>query len=280
MSKRDGSDEKPNAVFTFMNDFEALLVHKDETTLTVTINRPEALNALNQTVLRSLSELLNWVEKQSFNDVRSMIITGQGEKAFVAGADIKEFENLDAKAASQFSSRGQKLFSQIESLKIPVIAAVNGFALGGGLELALACDFIYASENAKFALPECTLGLMPGYGGTVRLLSKVGMAKAKELTFTGSMITAQEALSAGLVNKVVPPAELLKTVRETARVMATRAPMALARIKRSIHESARMTESEAFSLEAELFGELFSTEDRTEGVRAFIDKRKPSFKGK
>jgi enoyl-CoA hydratase len=209
-----------------------------------------------------------------------MIITGSGEKAFVAGADIKEFESLDPKAASEFAFRGQKLFARLGAIGIPVIAAVNGFALGGGLELALACDFIYASENAKFGLPECTLGLLPGYGGTVRLPRRIGPARARELMYTGSMVGADEALRIGLVNRVVPQAELLKVAQETAQTIASRAPIAIAKIKDCVQNGAQITEERASELEARHFGELFATADQKEGVRAFIEKRKAQFQGR
>lgn len=258
-------------------NFEPLLVREEGTTLVVTINRPEAMNALNASVLKSLDLLIGWIEGQSH--LRAVVLTGAGEKAFVAGADIKEFESMATAAAVELSTGGQALFARLERLKIPVIAAVNGFALGGGLELALACDFIVASENAKFGLPECTLGLMPGYGGTVRLPRRIGPAKARELTYTGGMITAQEAVTLGLASRAVPQAELLNTCMEIAKTIGQRAPVAIGLIKKSIHEGMNLTEAEANELEARLFGQLFSTEDKTEGVRAFIEKRKPAFKG-
>lgn len=269
-------------------DFKPLLIQQEEEILIVTIHRPEAMNALNEAVLNSFEKLLNWItETHSPNqnaargqNIRAVVVTGSGEKAFVAGADIKQFEDMHEGSAQAFAARGQKLFSNLENLPFPVIAAVNGFALGGGLELALACDFIYASENAKFSLPECSLGLMPGFGGTVRLPRKVGTARALEMAMTGGMILANEALAYGLVNKVVPLPDLLKTAIETAKICGTRAPLALERIKKSIHEGMNRTENVANELEAKMFGELFVTDDKKEGVRAFIEKRKPSFKGK
>lgn len=260
-----------------MQNYEQIQIRKDGDVVIATINRPEALNALNQIVLRSLAAVLDWVEGQS--DVRALILTGAGEKAFVAGADIKQFENMTPPESEAFARAGQTLFTRLEESRLPVIAAVNGFALGGGLELALACDFIYASENAKFGLPECTLGIMPGFGGTVRLPRRIGASLAREMTMTGSMINSQEALAAGLVNKVYPAGDLLGKVLETARTITLRAPLAVAAIKKSVHAGASMTESQANDLEAKLFGQLFATSDRTEGVQAFIEKRKPSFKG-
>lgn len=259
-------------------NYESLKVSEVDGVLTAVIDRPEAMNALNANVLTGLSSLLGWMSQQTH--VKALVLTGSGEKAFVAGADIKQFEEMDPSRAAKFASDGQALFTRLERLRIPVIAAVNGFALGGGLELALACDFIYASENAKFGLPECTLGLMPGFGGTVRLPRRVGAGRARELTYTGAMISAAEALQMGLANKVFPQSELLAKAQETAKVIGSRAPQAIAMIKKSIHEGASLGEPQANDLEARLFGELFSTEDKVEGVRAFIEKRKPSFKGR
>jgi enoyl-CoA hydratase len=259
-------------------NFEQIQIRKDGPVVIATISRPEALNALNQIVLRSLAAVLDWVESES--DVRVLILTGAGEKAFVAGADIKQFENMTPAAAEDFARSGQKLFTRLEEMRMPVIAAVNGFALGGGLELALACDFIYAAEGAKFGLPECTLGIMPGFGGTVRLPRRIGVALARELAMSGSMLNAQDAMRAGLVNKVFLGTELLAKAIATAHEIASRAaPMAVAAIKKSIHDGASLTEQQANGLEAKLFGQLFATSDRSEGVQAFIEKRKPSFKG-
>jgi enoyl-CoA hydratase len=260
-----------------MNSFEQISIEKNGPVVVATISRPEALNALNQIVLRSLAALLDLVDGDK--EVRALILTGAGEKAFVAGADIKQFENMTPAASEDFARAGQELFTRIEKSRVPVIAAVNGFALGGGLELALACDFIYAADNAKFGLPECTLGIMPGFGGTVRLPRRVGVGLAREMAMSGSMISAQDALACGLANKVVPAASLLEEARKTATAIASRAPLAVAAIKKSIHEGASLGEPQANALEAKLFGQLFGTNDRTEGVQAFIEKRKPSFKG-
>ncbi len=252
------------------------------------ISRPEARNALNAQVLQDLDELLASLEKMP--NQRCLILTGNGDKAFVAGADIKELDSFSAddasansesvKQAFDFARRGQALFTRFERAPFPVIAAVNGFALGGGMELALACDFIYATPNAKFGLPECTLGIMPGYGGTIRLARRIGLGLARVATYTGQMYSAQEAMQMGLVNKIVEPDQLLDTAKEAAQMIASRAPAAIAAIKRSINEGYTLGMDAAQELEAKLFADLFKTEDQREGVKAFLEKRKPVFTGK
>lgn len=246
---------------------------------TLTVNRPEALNALNSNVLNEMGEALRQIGEMDYSDARVLIITGSGEKAFVAGADIKEINALTEADALVFAERGQSIFHELSLLKIPVIAAVNGFALGGGCELALGCDFIYASENAKFGLPEVSLGLIPGFGGTVRMARAVGQRRARELTFTGGMITAQEALSSGLVNKVVPQAELMPTVLKTVEQILAKAPVAVGAAKASINQAWDMDVEEAQKNEAKIFADLFTTQDVKEGTGAFIEKRKAEFKG-
>jgi len=253
---------------------------KDNGVWILTIQRPEALNALNAQVLNEMADGLRQIGEIDFDAARALIITGSGEKAFVAGADIKEISELNEDQAFAFAQRGQSIFHELNLLKIPVIAAVNGFALGGGLELALGCDFIYASENAKFGLPEVSLGLIPGFGGTVRLARAVGIRKAREMTYTGDLVSAQEALALGLVNKVVPQAELMNTVIKTINTILTRGPVAVAASKRSINQSYELDVDEAQKTEARYFADLFVTEDVREGTRAFIEKRKPAFKGK
>lgn len=253
-------------------------VQIDMPIVVATISRPEVMNALNAEVIADLEVLIRHFETNE--SLRAVVLTGRGDKAFVAGADIKQFASMTPEAAESFSERVQALFSRLARLPQPVIAAVNGFALGGGLELALACDFIFASDNSKFSLPECTLGLIPGFGGTVRLPRRVGTAKALEMALTGSMIAADEALRIGLVNKVVPQEELIKVAREQALLMATRAPKAVEYIKKSIYEGQELTLEAADHIEAKLFGRVFSTADKVEGVRAFIEKRKPQFIGR
>lgn len=245
----------------------------------LTINRPEALNALNSTVLNEMADALRQIGEMAYADARALVITGAGEKAFVAGADIKEIHDLDEEKAFTFAQRGQSIFHELSLLKIPVIAAVNGFALGGGCELALGCDFIYAAENAKFGLPEVSLGLIPGFGGTVRMSRAVGQRKARELTYTGGMITAAEALDAGLVNKVVPAAELMTAVMKTVEAILSKAPLAVTSSKVSINQAWDMDVEEAQKNEAKIFAELFNSEDVKEGTGAFIEKRKANFKG-
>jgi enoyl-CoA hydratase len=259
-------------------ELKNLELTREGAVLIAAIARPEAMNALNGETLKSLAALIDFVEADHAS--RVLVLTGKGEKAFVAGADIKGFDAMTANEALDFARAGQAIFSRLEDLAKPVIAAVNGFALGGGLELALACDMIVASEKAKFGLPECTLGIMPGFGGTVRLPRVVGTAKALEMALTGSMITSAEALSIGLVVKVVPVGDTLKAALELAQVMVSRAPFALGYIKKSVHVGRGKSVSESLAIEAGLFAETFKTEDKNEGVRAFTEKRPAQFQGK
>ncbi len=247
---------------------------------TLTIQRPESLNALNSQVLKDLSAALDELEKKSFSEFRALIITGSGEKAFVAGADIKEIGSLDIGTARAFAERGQKIFRRFENLKVPVIAAVNGFALGGGLELALSCDYIFASENAKFGLPEVSLGLIPGFGGTVRLSRAVGLPRAKELIFSGRMISSDEALKLGLALKVVPQSELLAACQQSIDGILSKGPVAVSKAKESVMRTFDLEIDQAMQFEADFFSELFKTSDVKEGTTAFVEKRKPQFLGK
>lgn len=266
--------------------YKCIKTSLEGTTLLATITRPEAMNALNAEVLADLEALVDALAEESAanqepaRSVRTVIITGHGEKAFVAGADIKQFEAMTPEGAEAFARRGQNLFARFARLPQPVIAAVNGFALGGGLELALACDFIVAADHAKFSLPECTLGLIPGFGGTVRLPRRVGTAKALEMALTGAMVSADEGFRIGLVNKVVSQADLLKSALELAAMIGSRAPKAIEYIKKSIHDGQEQVPTVADGIEASLFGRVFATEDKAEGVRAFIEKRKPQFLGR
>ena len=255
-------------------DFSNLNIHKEHKTATVTINRPESLNALNSATIKELSIALDWLENDT--DCRVVIITGSGEKSFVAGADIKEFSDFDTASAENLSRNGQDiLFNKIENLSKPVIAAVNGFALGGGLELAMACHIRYASENAKLGLPEVTLGLIPGYGGTQRLPKLVGKGLANELIFSAKMISAQRAKEIGLVNDVFPQAELLPKCHELAAQIAKNSPMGITRAIKAVNLS---DTEKGYEQEIKFFGELFELDDKKEGVEAFLAKRKPEFK--
>lgn len=242
----------------------------------VTVNRPKFLNALNPETVRELTDGI-----KSFDDndsIRVIVITGAGEKAFVAGADISEFPKMDKSAAHQFAHIGHHLMQTIESARKPVIAAVNGFALGGGTELALACDFIYASENAVFGLPEVSLGLFPGFGGTQRLNKYVGLGMARELIFTGKKIKAEEGFRIGLVNKVVPQNMLMEEVLKTANEIIANSPSAIALVKEVVNKGATLPLTEGLTIEREKFSECFGTYDMKEGVTAFLEKRKPVWK--
>lgn len=252
---------------------------KDNGVWTLTLNRPEALNALSMPLLNEMGDALRQLSEMDFDHAKALVITGSGAKSFVAGADIKEMIDMNSDQAHAFAEKGQSIFQELNLLKIPVIAAVNGFALGGGCELALGCDFIIASDNAKFGLPEVSLGLIPGFGGTVRLLQAVGMRKAKELTFTGEMISADEAKRLGLVSEVVPQAELMATVDKKIAMMLTKSPLAIASSKKSILEAHSLTIDDGLKNEADIFSVLFESEDTKEGTKAFLEKRKPQFKG-
>lgn len=246
---------------------------------TLTVNRPESLNALNTQVLNEMADAIRHISEVDYETAKALIITGSGEKAFVAGADIKEMLDMNLDQAQAFAQKGQSVFHELNLLKIPVIAAVNGFALGGGLELALGCDFIIASDNARFGLPEVSLGLIPGFGGTVRLTRAVGIRKARELTFTGEMIKADEALKLGLVSSVVSQADLMPTVLKKVEMILSKSPLAVGKAKQSINQAIDLETENALNNEAEIFAGLFGSFDTTEGTKAFIEKRKPNFKG-
>ncbi|MEW5737303.1 MAG: enoyl-CoA hydratase-related protein [Myxococcota bacterium] len=243
----------------------------------ITIDRPKALNALNQQVLRELDEAISRVAHDS--SLRALILTGAGEKAFVAGADIGEMSQYTTAQALMFAQLGHRVLAALEALHIPTIAAVNGFALGGGCELALACDLIYASEKAKLGLPEVTLAVIPGFGGTQRLTRLVGKARAKELIFTGEMIDAAKAKEIGLVLDVLPAAELLAHCKKVGGTIAKRGPVAVAQAKRVIEHGADLPLKDANELERQAFALLFGTADQREGMKAFVEKRAAEFKG-
>jgi enoyl-CoA hydratase len=243
----------------------------------LTFNRPKALNALNPATLDEVADVL----KRAAGDdsIRVLVLTGAGEKAFVAGADINEFNSLNPLSARLFAEKGQGIFFEIERLPKPVIACVNGFALGGGCEMAMSCDFIYASDKARFGQPEVNLGLIPGFGGTQRLSRLVGRAKAKELCMTAEMIDAQQARDLGLVAKVFPAEQLLDETMKTARALASKSAVVLRSIKKVIDSGADIDLKNGCALEAEAFGVCFGSTDMREGVSAFLEKRKPVFKG-
>jgi enoyl-CoA hydratase len=259
-------------------EYKYLLLKTEDDVATVTINRPEALNALNAVMLAELEIALRGLDLDAA--VKAIVITGAGEKAFVAGADIKAMANMSSVEAHAFMRAGQRGMLMIEKMKKPVIAAVNGFALGGGLELALACDFIYASEKAKLGLPEVGLGIMPGFGGTQNLARLIGPNKAKELIFTGKMIPAPKALAWGIVNEVFAPEELMPKTYETAREITAKGIFGVRYAKDSIANGLNMAKEDGLRYEAALLGVLFSTADQREGMAAFIEKRKPQFQGK
>lgn len=254
-------------------NFENILLEKRDKTTIITINRPDSLNALNGNTIQELSNALELLENDT--ECRVIIITGSGQKSFVAGADIKEFSDFGQNEAEKLARNGHnQLFNKIENLKKPVIAAVNGFALGGGLELALSCHIRYASENAKLGLPEVTLGLIPGYGGTQRLPKLVGKGIANEMIFSAKMITAEKAKEIGLVNEVFPIDELLPKTIELATIISKNSPQGISKAIAAINASEN---ENGFELEIKSFGELFDLADKKEGVTAFLEKRKPNF---
>lgn len=243
----------------------------------ITINRPKSLNALNTDLLNEIFKALEEVEANP--DIRVLILTGSGDKAFVAGADITELAELNTLAAKFFVTNGHKTMSKLQDLPIPVIAAVNGFALGGGLELALSCDFIYASDNAKFGLPEITLGLIPGFGGTQRLSRIIGKNRAKELIFTGKMISATEAAQIGFVNKIVSSEQLMDETLKTAKAIASRGSVSLSMAKQTINQGLDVDLATGCKMEIDAFALCLASEDAKEGTQAFLEKRKPEFNG-
>jgi len=255
-----------------------LVVERDGPVKTITINRPEALNALNPDTLRELAAELTTLASESAT--RAVVITGAGEKAFVAGADIAAMESMSAVEAGRFARAGQNTFRALELLPQPVIAAVNGFALGGGLELALACDMIFASAGARFGQPEINLGIMPGFGGTQRLPRRIGIARARELIYSGEMVDAEEALRLGIVNRVVAAEELLSIAHGFAATLAAKAPLAIRQAKTAIAAGGDLDLENGCRYESEAFAVCFATEDRGEGMRAFLAKRKAVFTGK
>lgn len=257
--------------------YQSLLTSLHNKILTITINRPDKLNALNKTVFNELDHLITEIEDN--DQISVVIITGAGTKAFVAGADISEFSGLIGEEGMDLAKRGQEVFERIENASKPFIAAVNGFALGGGCELAMACHFRLASDNAKFGQPEVNLGLIPGYGGTQRLTQLIGKGRSMELLMTGNMIDALTALQYGLVNYVVTPDGLLNKTTSIAEVITGKAPMAISRCIRAANAFFN-PHKDGYQVEVEAFGECFETEDMKEGTKAFQERRKPIFKGR
>ncbi len=242
------------------------------------INRPAVMNALN---LETLDEIAIGIKKLEDNkEVKVIVVTGAGDKAFVAGADIAAMKTMSAEDSEEFASQGHRCMAEIENCTKPVIAAVNGFALGGGTELALACDFVYASENSKFGLPEVKLGIFPGFGGTQRLPRVIGAARARELIFSGRMISAKDAYDYGFVNKVVAADQLMTEVMKVAKEIAANGPVAVGYAKHAINVGGGREFDTGLEIERENFFKCFKSDDRLEGMTAFLEKRKPNFKGK
>jgi len=261
-----------------MTQFENILVEIDGPLATLTINRPKVLNALNVRVLEEVSQALEGLRGQS--EVRVVILTGAGDRAFVAGADIAAMAELAPSEALKLAEKGHKVGDLIALLPQPVIAAVNGFALGGGLELALACDIIYASKSAKLGQPEVNIGVMPGFGGTQRLIRRVGPGRAARMIYGGDPVGADEALQMGLVDQVCEPASLLEEVRTLGRKIASRAPVAVGHSKQALRATFELPLAEGNRLEQRLFSELFATQDQKEGMAAFLAKRPAAFSGR
>jgi enoyl-CoA hydratase len=257
--------------------YETLLTSLENGIFTITLNRPDKLNALNKTVMKELNAVMDEVYNNA--EIKSVILTGAGPKSFVAGADISEFVGLTNEEGKAMAKKGQDTFFKIENSPKPVVACVNGFALGGGCELAMSCHFRIASENAKFGQPEVNLGLIPGYGGTQRLVQLIGKGRALELLMAATMIDAKTALQYGLVNYVVPAEELLSKARSILELINTKAPIAVAKCitaANAVHDESK----NGFEEEVKAFGECFSTEDMKEGTAAFVEKRKAVFTGK
>jgi len=259
-------------------DYQNLLINVKDKIAVVTINRPDKLNALNSKTMSELKEA--FTELNTNNEVYVIILTGSGEKAFVAGADISELNKLNMISGKEFAEKGQDVFNTIENLNKPVIAAVNGFALGGGCEIALACHIRLASENAKFGQPEVNLGIIPGYGGTQRLTRLINSGRAMEYIFTGDMIDANEAFRIGLVNHVYPLNELLNKAVEIAKKITYKGQVAIKQSIKAINAAEEMSSKEGQNYEASLFAICCGTEDFKEGTSAFLDKRKPNFKNR
>jgi enoyl-CoA hydratase len=258
--------------------YENIIFEKDDAVGVLKINRPKSLNALNPATVKELASCLEEIHQDP--SIRCLIVTGEGDRAFVAGADISAMVTMTATEGHAFSALGLGVFRAIELLPIPVIAAVNGFALGGGTELALACDLIIAADKAKFGQPEINLGIIPGFGGTQRLARRIGLPRARELIYSGDMIDAQTALSYGLVNKVVPLTDLMNEVKLLAQKLATKPPIAIRQAKAAINAGIDMDLDNGCRFENEAFALTFATEDKVEGMKAFLEKRGAKFTGR
>jgi len=258
--------------------FDNLLVEREPPIAILTIQRPQTLNALDERTLEELRAAV--LSLQNDEAIRCVVLTGSGEKAFAAGADIKELAHDTPEAAQRRAAAGQDVFNIIEGLDTPVIAAVNGLALGGGCELAMACTLRIAADSARFGQPEINLGLIPGFAGTQRLVRLVGKSKAMEMILTGNPITAGDALACGLINRVVPAARLLQEARALAGELASKPPIALRYAKDAVNRGENMPFADACQLESALFGLVTTTQDRKEGTSAFLEKRKPVFRGR
>ena len=259
-------------------NFENIILENKNAITYITVNRPKVLNALNMATMEELRAAFHDIKNDAA--VRVVIFTGAGEKAFIAGADIGELAQQDAVSGKEYTHRGQNVLNLIENLGKPVIACINGFALGGGCEIAMACTMRLASENAKLGQPEVKLGIIPGYGGTQRLPRLVGKGNAMQMVLSGEMITAEEAHRIGLVNEVVPPGELIPRAEAIAAKIIANAPLAVQYAMEAVHKGMEMTLNEGLYLEALLFAVACSSEDKAEGTKAFLEKRAPEFKGK
>lgn len=258
-------------------DSKTIIFHLEKGIATITFNRPQVLNALNRELLTEFMAAVQQIAADE--EVKVLVLTGAGDRAFIAGADIKQLSGLNGLQGREFARFGQAAINSLQDLSIPVIAAVNGFALGGGCEMALGCDFIYASEKAQFGLPEITLGIIPGFGGTQRLARLVGRNIAKEMIFTGKMISASEAKSIGLVNKVVSPELLMEEALATAADIASKGKVAIRAAKQAINSGMDVDLATGNLMEADGFALCLTSEDALEGTSAFLEKRKPVFKG-
>lgn len=257
-------------------ELKNVLLEREGNIAIVTINRPKALNALNSETLHDLDRVVEHLEGE--NDVYAVILRGAGDKSFVAGADIAEMKDLNEEEGKNFGLLGNKVFRRLENLNKPVIAAISGFALGGGCELAMTCDIRIASEKAKFAQPEVGLGITPGFGGTQRLPRIVGDAIAKEMIYTGKIVKADEALRIGLINKIVAPEVLMEEAMKMAQMISVNAPIAVRLCKDAINRGTQVDMDSAIVVEAEDFGKCFATDDQTEGMSAFVERREKNFK--